>query len=152
MKSVNLQKALGLQTCEKSADVFSPHYQFTHPDQFGMYVDYYLKTRWDAENHPEHYLMELRHAVKFANKSILLNNIGLGYDEDLETLSPEAFKSMFAKLASEDPNLLVKGENVFYTPDLVKSFAQGDGVNQYYENLWKNTFHTLKGESRSEAE
>lgn len=136
MKAINLQKALGME------NEFAPNYQF-ESEEFAPKVNYYMDRFFDSENQPERYMSAMRCAIKWANKSIMLDKLGLSQEQDLERSQPELFKSTFLQLANEDPSLLVKGESVFQTPDLMKSLGADETPNQHYEKIWMRTYDTL---------
>jgi len=128
---INLKPFLGLN------NAFEPHYQFERPFEFGALVKHYMTHYYDAEQQPEKYLHKLECAVKYANKSILLDKLGIHSDQDLEEHNPELFKSTMAEMVKAEPDLYKSAGAT--TPDL----------NRCYEMAWKKTFDTLNGKIRT---
>lgn len=126
-KSINVKKFLNM------GDEFAPHYQFEKPVEFGARVSWYMDT---YSNHEvcENYFGKMQAAVRYANKSIMLDKLGIDPIDDLEELQPELFKSMFVK-NSED--ILAKSLNDSKTP-----------ANEEYEAVWKQTFDTILSNPR----
>lgn len=124
---------------------FLPNYQFEKPLDFSALVSHYMERYWDSEKEPEKYLSKLKYAARYANKSIMLEKLGIESYEDLEEHEGEAFKSVFVDLAKADPELVVNGSTIKYSPNLQKSLTATDPAsNERYEQLWKKTFDTLK--------
>lgn len=128
-------------------DTFSPHYQGDHPIEFGARVNWYMERYWNP-NQPETYMDKAKFAVEYANKSIMLEKLGIDPEDDLEAADPDTFKSVFTDLAKSNDGLVVDGECVSVAPSLAKSMNGLASANQLYESLWKQTFDTLKTKRR----
>lgn len=129
-------------------DRFTPDYQGEFPIEFNALVNWYMATYHD-DNEPERYLQHTQHAVEYANKSIMLEKLGVNWEDDLETQDPTAFKSVFCELAKHECGLVVKGTEIEYVPTLQKSLNGFDPIgNELYETLWLKTFDTLRQTGR----
>lgn len=125
---------------------FQPNYQHQNPLEFAALTSYYMERYYDFDKEPERYWVKMQAAVKWANKSIMLEKLGL---PDIENEVPDLFKSTFAKVAATEPDLMVKSERVFLTEDLQKSMADGTtDRNANYERLWKITYDTITTNGR----
>jgi hypothetical protein len=127
---------------------FLPDYQAEFPVEFNALVGWYMHT-YHNENEPDRYLQRTRHAVEYANKSIMLDKLGIDSEDDLESQNPEAFKSLFCDLAKTEAGLTVDGLSVHLEPSLSKSLDGSDPIgNELYETLWLRTFDTLRQTGR----
>jgi hypothetical protein len=139
---INLKKFLG------ETNSFEPNYQFECPFEFGALVKHYMKYYYDADKEPEKYLDKLGHAVRYANKSILLDKLGLSALHEIEDSAP-VFKSTMAELAKSDSNLLVDGDSIEFQPVFLKSMnGSTPELNRLYESIYKQTCDTLATGSR----
>ena len=101
---------------------------------------------YNFDNEPEQYWQNLCAAVKWANKSIMLEKLGL---DDVEETNHTLFKSTFNELAQAESDLLVKGDRVYVTDELRKGFeAETTDRNVTYERIWKKAHDTIKTKTR----
>lgn len=134
-KGFDITEALGM------SQVFQPNYQNEYPIEFASRVGYYMERYYSFEAEPERYWPKLCAAVKWANKSIMLERLGL---ENVEERNPDLFKSVFNQLAAADENLMVKGDSVYVTEELRKSFDSDTyDRNAHYEKVWKAAHDTI---------
>lgn len=83
---------------------FTPHYQFERPLEFNALVGHYMKYYYDEKKEPELYLEKMRYAVNWANKSILLDKVGIQYFFEQD----DNFKKSFNELAEKYPEPIQK--------------------------------------------
>jgi hypothetical protein len=134
MNEFDLMKALGMDS------QFLPNYQGEYPLEFAALADYYMERYYDFNKEPDLYWQHLCHAVKFANKSIMLQRLEL---PDIESYDRDLFKSTFAEIAKRDDDLIVKGSAVTVSDNLRKSIDGDNSRNVKYERVWKDTFDTI---------
>jgi hypothetical protein len=140
---INLKSFLG-----RNSD-FTPNYQFERPLEFAALVHHYMKFYYNPATEEDKYLTKLSLATDYANKSILLDKLGIESYEDPEKINSDVFKATMVDLAKSDPHLKVEGENISYEPEFSKSFNSNEiGANEYYESLWKKAFDTLHTSER----
>lgn len=114
-------------------DEFAPHYQFEKPVEFNARVEWYMEHYYNPE-HCDNYFTKMQSAVRYANKSIMLDKLGIDPINDLEEQQPELFKSTLAEMAQDT---------------LAKSQNGGSALtNADYEAVWKQTFDTILSNPR----
>lgn len=126
-KTINVKKFLNM------GDEFAPHYQFEKPVEFNARVSWYMDHFYNPAQ-CENYFGKMQSAVRYANKSIMLDKLGIDPINDPEELQPELFKSIFAEKSKDTLAKSLDGE---YTLP-----------NDEYETLWKETFDTILSNPR----
>jgi hypothetical protein len=141
---INLKKFVG------ASEEFGPNYQFERPFEFAALVKHYMTYYYDAEREPERYLQKLSHAVRWANKSILLERLGIPSYEDVEERHPELFKSAMLDAATETDVLSVENGQINFTPSFEKSLdGNKSELNRTCEAVWKKAFDTVVEKNRT---
>jgi hypothetical protein len=141
---INLKKFVG------ASEEFGPNYQFERPFEFATLVKHYMIHYYDAEREPERYLQKLSHAVRWANKSILLDKLGIPSYEDVEEQQPELFKSAMLEAASGSENISVEDGRITFVPSFEKSLnGNKSELNRTCEAVWKKAFDTVVDKSRT---
>jgi hypothetical protein len=141
---INLKNFVGAR------DEFGPNYQFERPFEFAALVKHYMTYYYDADKEPERYLQKLDHAVRWANKSIMLDKLGIASNEDLEDQNPELFKGVMLELAEGDEHLTVQDNQIKFEPAFAKSLDGNKAeLNKTCEAIWKKAFDTVLVKSRT---
>jgi hypothetical protein len=100
-----------------------------------------MQYNYKGHENPELYMVKLRYAVDYANKSILADRLGV----DSEEVNSDMFKKSMIDLASEYNDLDIVDGEIFVSPTLEKSFvSRTEDKNFAYERLAKQAFEQME--------